>query len=357
MTLRRLRGACWGGVVLALSTFVVGCGDDSDGPSDSTATPAELVAAYGKAISEKDGAAYESLLDADFEFFPPADALSNLPWLRGATSWDREAELEMIEHMFDPSFPGSGGAAVLEGITIRDVAEADGGAQDITCDASIQSSPDGPSFPIVLVLHAVPQGQSALLVRSMREERATTVSRGTSPTWAELKDSYRRQTRFTDPAALIAAYFRALEECDLRTYAALLAPEFEYFPYVEDPNDFPWMTGAFWPAADELRMIGHMMDPHYVGDGSVSSVDTIDPDYSIISTESLPESVTRVRLHAHIRVLWGPSTGAMSDVILEFDLVPGTNGTLLIRAIRELLMAPLRSVEPNGWGQIKGLYY
>src|SRR5512145_2920970 len=66
---------------------------------------------------------------------------------------------------------------------------------------------------------------------------------------------------YTDPAALLTAYAKALELQDLALSEKLLDENFEYFPQGQDLVDFPWLQGQLsWSRTDELQMIAHMFD-------------------------------------------------------------------------------------------------
>jgi hypothetical protein len=90
-----------------------GCSDDSPlapsapndagSPIDTDLTdPSAVIAAYARAVSEKDSEAYAALLDPAFEFYPRIDSA----WLgeQAASPWGRTEELRMIERLFDENY-------------------------------------------------------------------------------------------------------------------------------------------------------------------------------------------------------------------------------------------------------------
>ena len=129
----------------------------------------------------------------------------------------------------------------------------------------------------------------------------------------------------------------------LPEYESLLHDEFEYFPYVEDPNDFPWMTGDSWGRTEELGMARNMFDEEYVdpdqSDGTQQAIDTIDMKIVDILSEQTTVDGIVIRAHVDAQVLWEANSGARSDVYFEFTVIGDTDepGLFQIRDQREFL--------------------
>src|SRR6187401_1424808 len=97
--------------ILCTSLLMLQACSDDDNPEapnpDEIATdltdPAQVIEAHEKALTKKNYAAYEALLDADFEFFPLERDATDFPWMTGS-SWSRDQELNIIGNMFNPAF-------------------------------------------------------------------------------------------------------------------------------------------------------------------------------------------------------------------------------------------------------------
>ena len=162
---------------------------------------------------------------------------------------------------------------------------------------------------------------------------------------------------YTDPAAVINAHAQALTKQDYAKYEKLLTEDFEYFPQSEDLIDFPWLQGQIsWGRTDELQMIGHMFDDAFEpADPYAGRVDTIDAQLTVDGQSTEPDGSLLVDARADMTVMYVTGSGARSDVRFEFRLVPGADGYLRIREIRELPPYQ-RAVEPTNWATIKNLY-
>ena len=125
----------------------------------------------------------------------------------------------------------------------------------------------------------------------------------------------------------------------LPEYEALLHDEFEYFPYVEDPNDFPWMAGDSWGRTEELGMARNMFDAEYVdpdpSDGTQQAIDTIDMKIVDILSEQTTEDGIVIRAHVDAQVLWEANSGARSDVYFEFLVVPDSDEAGLFQVLQQ----------------------
>jgi len=104
-------------------------------------------------------------------------------------------------------------------------------------------------------------------------------------------------------------------------------------------------------------MIGHMMDPGFVGQGTGHAVESITFALTMTNEQVIDGGGHEVTCWADITVLWGPNIGASCAVRLIFKLFPDEDGFYRIREIREL-PAFLRdaSVEQSSWGLVKALY-
>ncbi len=172
---------------------------------------------------------------------------------------------------------------------------------------------------------------------------------------------------YTNAAEAVQAWGAALTARDLAAVEKLFEPDpagraeagFRYYPQSQDLDDFPWMTGDAWSRADELGMLGNMMNPAFVSQENGNSVDSIEATLEILTSEETGEG-TLVLAHATFMVLWAENSGAISDVRLQILLVSNTEGYFVMRSMRELPLqgdpGPSVSVEPTTWGQIKNLY-
>jgi hypothetical protein len=162
-------------------------------------------------------------------------------------------------------------------------------------------------------------------------------------------------TGATTPAAAVEGHARSMEAKDFDAYAALLAPDFEFFPRDDDLVDFPWLSGNAWDLAEELGIIGNMMDPAY--NGTERPVDTIEFGYTVLQERVLEEGIVELRANCGITVLIATDNGWATDTRLIFTLVRGTDSFYRIRSIREVpILAPRASAEESTWGSVKGLY-
>ena len=180
-----------------------------------------------------------------------------------------------------------------------------------------------------------------------------------SPFGISLSPADQEPAGYTDPAALLAAHEKALEQQDYDLYEKLLHADFEYFPRSEDLIDFPWLQGQIsWARTDELQMIRNMFDDNFQSsDPYAATVDWIDAVISITGQQTLQDGTRVVLTQAVMTVMYMyPSgSGARADVRFEFRLVTGTDGFLRIRSIRELPPYQ-RAVESQSWARVKSLY-
>ena len=123
-------------IALLAAAALAGCGD-TQGPFDTRpgaddenepagyTTPAELIDAFAKAMSERNLDDYIALLEpwtgtraaAGFRWYPQVWDLDDLPWLDGEEYWDREEEIGMISHMFDDTFVSQETGQSIDSIT------------------------------------------------------------------------------------------------------------------------------------------------------------------------------------------------------------------------------------------------
>jgi hypothetical protein len=166
------------------------------------------------------------------------------------------------------------------------------------------------------------------------------------------------------PGEVVAAYAEALSARDFETYASLLEPEpdsgraaagFRYYPLQEQLDELPWMQADSWDRAEELGMIGHMMDSTFVSEVTGETVDRIGADLTILSTNEGDEGIT-VHTYGAFQVLWTAQSGARVDSRLDFLLVADADGNLRIRSQRELRPFQRLSPAESSWGVIKSLY-
>ena len=94
-------------LLLAVALAIAGCGQDAavtpddGGLRTNHTTVAGLIEAYQNCLTEKNLDAYAALLHPDFEYHN--DQLQNWPWVP-ESGWDLALELQIVDHMFDPSF-------------------------------------------------------------------------------------------------------------------------------------------------------------------------------------------------------------------------------------------------------------
>ena len=163
---------------------------------------------------------------------------------------------------------------------------------------------------------------------------------------------------YTDPAALLAAHAKALEQKDYALYEKLLHSDFEYFPPSEDLIDFPWMQGeTSWNRVEELQMISHLFDDNFTpaDPQACGTVDTIALQITIQGQQTLPDGTRVISSGAVGTVMFTSGSGARSDVRLEFRLVTAADGYLRIRSIRELPPYQ-RATDGSTWARIKSCY-
>jgi hypothetical protein len=128
----------------------------------------------------------------------------------------------------------------------------------------------------------------------------------------------------TSPAGAVELfeYVWAQKRHDL--YDELLHDEFEYFPQSEDIDDFPWISGTSWPRTEELAIAENMFNPAFVSEETGETIDTIEMNITVQGDRNLtqPPGAVEYTTVMLATVLWAENTGATSDVILVFVLVP-----------------------------------
>jgi hypothetical protein len=343
------------------------CGDDDNGvnpdgviPTDLT-DPAAVIDSHGRALEQKDYAAYEALLDNTFEFVPlPADA-QDFPWIQGG-SWPKATELEIIGNMFDPEFSGEESPvdAIEANFTVLSQQTLPTGRIELTTNTQgrvLTSSMDGWSFDTRVVFELVSR-EGFLRIAKMKEVPVTFGARSVEESsWGSIKSLYRTPipTNLTDPAAVIESHELALRQQDIGAYAALLDDQFEFYPLEQDAIDFPWMDGDSWPKAEEVSMIGNMCDPHFAGENN--PIDAIDADITILSQQPLTEGRIALDCIFQGRVLTAPNDGWSVDTRFLFEVIP-RGKFLRILKITEIprTRGGTSSVESESWGRMKAVY-
>ncbi|MFN8178374.1 MAG: hypothetical protein U0167_10605 [bacterium] len=164
--------------------------------------PTALIAAHAAALTDRDLEDYASLLDGSFQYFPQPQDLSDLPWMTGS-SWGRSDELEMIRHMFDPSYEPMGShAGSIDSIhatfqVLHVQPDSILGGTQVSTSAVLQVMYDASSgaaanvrFDFHLVSH-----DGHLLISEIRELPLHAPARDELPvepqTWANIKALYR----------------------------------------------------------------------------------------------------------------------------------------------------------------------
>ncbi|MFN8178372.1 MAG: hypothetical protein U0167_10595 [bacterium] len=163
---------------------------------------------------------------------------------------------------------------------------------------------------------------------------------------------------YTDPSAFVQAYAASLQERNLANYRKLLADEFEYFPRAAD-LPIPWLDGDSWGYADELGMIGHMMDSAFVPkDPDCGAVRAMYAELTVSSRRDVGDGTIEVGTVGLIRVVWGADGGGVANARFVFDLARGEDGYLRLRAMHELPLFREGSLEvtPRTWAGLKAGY-
>jgi hypothetical protein len=172
-------------------------------PATGSSDPNEVVAAHAAALTNRDLAAYTSLLDENFRYFPQSQDLQDLPWMTG-NSWDRAEELGMIGHMFDPDFQPAGWYYAGSVDTIHATLEVDtvqpdppGGGYVVTTHGVIRVLYDaynGAQADVRLQFHLV-SDDGHLLISEIHElpsyAPASPGMRVEPSTWGSIKAAYR----------------------------------------------------------------------------------------------------------------------------------------------------------------------
>ncbi len=172
---------------------------------------------------------------------------------------------------------------------------------------------------------------------------------------------------YSTAAEAVQAWAQALSAKDPVAVDKLLEPDpagrtaagFRFYPPSQDIGDFPWMTEESWSRAEELAMLGHMMDSTFVSQETGNSIDSIEAELEITSATETDEG-TLVAAAAAFQVLWAANSGVFVDVRLEILLVKNAEGYFVMRSMRELpLFAGGReeaSPEPASWALVKAQY-
>jgi hypothetical protein len=158
--------------------------------------PAAVISAHAKALRLKNYAAYEALLDAEFEFFPLDRDADDFPWLPG-NSWPRTVEIEIIAHMFDPDFYGQENPVDAIEATMAILAQRPVGDGRIEITTTMRgsvltSSNDGWSFDTRLVFEVIPRNGFLRILKITEIEQTRSVGVRVDPTsWGQIKNLYR----------------------------------------------------------------------------------------------------------------------------------------------------------------------
>ena len=351
-----------------LLTAICACSDDDSdngvGPDDEIPTdltdPDAVIESHGKALTQKDHAAYAALLDGDFEFIPLERDAHDFPWLQG-DSWAKAEELDIIGNMFNPEFDGEQSPVntIEAALTVLSQQTLPTGRIELTTQMQgevLTTANHGWSFDTRVVFELVSR-EGFLRIVKIKEVDAVAGRGVEAASWASIKALYRApiSTNLTDPAAVIETHGRALRERDYDAYAALLDQDFEFYPREKDAVNMPWLAGDSWPLTDELSLIAHMFDPAF--DGLEIPVDLIDISFTILSQQPLPTGGVQVSTTMDGRVLTAANDGWSFDTMAIFELV-SREGYLRIIKITEQdsYLAGARSIGESSWGSIKGLY-
>ncbi len=197
-------------IYLVFSFLVLYAGDCSDGirafddnrETDGIETdltdPAAVIEAHDLALSRKSYAAYEALLDDEFEFFPSDQDRDDLPWMT-TDSWSRTTELDIAFNLFDPNHTQGNGSVDLIEMDSTPVVEFrvhyDGSIEG-TCSArgrAMWTASDGASFDTWFRFTLV-ERNGTLRIREIRELEGAgrpSPDPDLSSTWGRIKAAFR----------------------------------------------------------------------------------------------------------------------------------------------------------------------
>ena len=175
--------------------------------------------------------------------------------------------------------------------------------------------------------------------------QATSPTGGTEP-------HERRLVVAESPESLLSEYGLALEARDIHALAALYDPTFvydaDYSCELQAPcaGDFPWTR------ADELRVLGHMLDPQFVGEGP--PIVAWQFAYWINDVTVLGDGGLWVDVNMEY-IAHTEESGWLADLWAELTLRPSHDGGLRICSIHERFIGA--RVVPVCWGSIKCWYW
>src|SRR5688500_16531996 len=157
--------------------------------------PAQVIEAHEKALSKKNYAAYEALLDDTFEFFPSQQDAQDFPWMTG-TSWPLSEELEIISHMFDPNFGGQENpvSAIEVAITVLSQRALTNGGTELTCTIQgevLTAENNGWSFDTRIIFELVPRDGFLRIAKAREIDAFRAATSVESNSWGVIKALYR----------------------------------------------------------------------------------------------------------------------------------------------------------------------
>jgi hypothetical protein len=120
-------------------------------------------------------------------------------------------------------------------------------------------------------------------------------------------------------------------------YEAVLHDEFEFFPRVDDLEDFPWIQGQSWGRTAELTMAENMFDPNFSGEEP--PVQSIDMSLDILERHELDPGTWQVVCTSQVLVMTGPSDGFRADTRFRFVLVPDADEPGLYQVLDQAELA------------------
>lgn len=147
---------------------------------------------------------------------------------------------------------------------------------------------------------------------------------------------------YTDAREAAIAWSAFLGARDEVRLERLLEPEsgtraeagFRYHLQPADAGRFPWVTGGAWGRAEELDMLGNLMDATFVSPEVGTRVESLDVALAELTTTVTDEG-TRITATATIAAWWTDGGGAVADVHLSMLLVRDARGYFVLREIRE----------------------
>lgn len=172
---------------------------------------------------------------------------------------------------------------------------------------------------------------------------------------------------FADPASLVVGYEAAFASRSVDACLALLqAPGaggtgFRFYPRSEDLADIDWLAGQSWGHEREVGILSNCFDQTFVCEEATAAGFTGVGGLSleVVSADALAGGAWIVTTQGTFELEQGAGNRVRSDVRLRLLLTTSTDGSLLIREMRELSRAATRGSTTNpapSWGVVQSWY-